>query len=369
MDVRELTVADAEQARSLGEGIFGAPPPALSSQGGLTWFGAFDGHTLVAQAIDREYDSWFGGVAVPTSGIAYVGVSEPYRGQGLVRAVVDAAVSSAAERRGALISTLFPAPPRVYRGLGYERITDQIFVTLPAEALTGLKASASASTRDATVDDVPAIHAVYDEWASAQNGPLTRTGPLFTGLDPLETTIAADTAGRVTGYASYRRDDSDTLQVLDLIAVEADAHRALLGSLSSAQTITLRTSGDDPVRLMLPSSDWQVTSSTPYMLRVLQIDSAVSRRTYPPGINAELAFGVSDEGHRLSVHGGAGLCEPSDAADGRMFTPQGVASLYAGAQSCANLRFTGNLHGGDPGEDAIWDALFGGRQPHIRDYF
>jgi hypothetical protein len=43
--------------------------------------------------------------------------------------------------------------------------------------------------------------------------------------------------------------------------------------------------------------------------------------------------------------------------------------LYAGAQSCANLRFTGNLHGGDPAEDLGWDALFGGRQVHIRDYF
>lgn len=364
--VRELTQDDAEQARALGAGIFRSAPPALTAQDGLTWFGAFDGDTLVAQVIDRECESWFGGVAVATSGIAYVGVSEPYRGQGLVRKVVDAVVSAAVERRGAVISTLFPAAPKVYRGLGYEWITDQVFVSLPAAALAGV--TAPLSTRRAIAEDLPAIRAVYDTWARAQNGPLTRTGPLFAGLDALEATVAVDDTDRITGFASYRQ-DTGTLHVMDLVAVEGDAYRALLGSLSGAQTITLRTSGDDPVRLMLPTSDWQITSSTPYMLRVLQVDAALSRPSYPPGITADLTFTVGDGGHRLSVHDGAGQCEPSDVAGGRAFTPQGLASLYAGAQSCANLRFTGNLHGGDQGEDATWDALFGGRQPHIRDYF
>jgi hypothetical protein len=43
--------------------------------------------------------------------------------------------------------------------------------------------------------------------------------------------------------------------------------------------------------------------------------------------------------------------------------------LYAGVQSAANLRFAGLLWGGTPADDAILDALFGGRQFHIRDYF
>lgn len=52
-----------------------------------------------------------------------------------------------------------------------------------------------------------------------------------------------------------------------------------------------------------------------------------------------------------------------------MLTPQGLALLYAGAQSCANLRAAGQLSGGDVDHDLDWDALFGGRQLHIRDYF
>jgi hypothetical protein len=33
------------------------------------------------------------------------------------------------------------------------------------------------------------------------------------------------------------------------------------------------------------------------------------------------------------------------------------------------LRLAGQLVGGEVGQDLDWDALFGGRQPHIRDYF
>ena len=53
-------------------GVPSTPPtePARIDQPGRTTFGAFLGDELVAKAIDRAYDSYFGGAAVPTSGIA-----------------------------------------------------------------------------------------------------------------------------------------------------------------------------------------------------------------------------------------------------------------------------------------------------------
>ena len=53
----------------------------------------------------------------------------------------------------------------------------------------------------------------------------------------------------------------------------------------------------------------------------------------------------------------------------RVLTPHGLALLYAGAQSSANLRAAGHLLGGDVGDDLDWDAAFGGRQVHIRDFY
>ena len=118
-----------------------------------------------------------------------------------------------------------------------------------------------------------------------------------------------------------------------------------------------------------------MTESFPYMLAILDVAESLARRRYPPSMAMTLRFRVqghflteNDCGFQLSVNEGRGVCSNADHAD-RTFTPQGLALLYAGAQSCANLRLAGHLDGGDLSQDLDWDALFGGRQQHIRDYF
>ena len=84
-------------------------------------------------------------------------------------------------------------------------------------------------------------------------------------------------------------------------------------------------------------------------------------------------LGTMDGGYRLIV-GGAGegqaLCARAEVPSGvPVFSPQGLALAYAGAQSSANIRLAGHLTGGTTADDRVFDALFGGRQVHIRDYF
>jgi len=112
------------------------------------------------------------------------------------------------------------------------------------------------------------------------------------------------------------------------------------------------------------------------MLKILEVAGALTGRCYPPGFRGSLAFGLAgdflpgmDGGYRLELADGAASCERAEVSDDRILTPQGLALTYAGAQSCANLRATGHLVGGDLESDLLWDALFGGRQQHIRDYF
>ena len=67
LSVRRLEPEDAEDARKLGMEAFGVPgnsPPSAANieQHGMIWFGAFEGELLVGTVIDREYDSYFGGV-------------------------------------------------------------------------------------------------------------------------------------------------------------------------------------------------------------------------------------------------------------------------------------------------------------------
>ena len=393
--VRRLAAEDAEAARRLGSEAFGVPTtpptePARVDQPGRTWFGAFGGAELMATAIDRVYDSYFGGVAVPTSGIAGVTVAAESRGQGAL-APLFAALLRTARDRGAAVSGLFPTAPRIYRRFGYEVVTDLDTIELPTHVLGSIPRPAAVRTRRAVAADFDAIRAVYDTWAVAQNGPLSRRGvsfpatsgefrDSFTGV-----TVAVDEAGEVCGYASWERGEGfgedAVIAVSDLLATSADGYRALLATVGSFSSVTarttLRTSGLDPVRLFLPTAHWRRTQTLPYMIKVLDVPAAVGLRRYPPGLSAELSFRLTgdfltenDAAYQVSISAGYAECtKEDDPEDDRGLTPHGLALLYAGAQSSANLRAAGHLIGGDLADDLDWDAAFGGRQAHIRDFY
>ena len=394
-ETRLLTAEDLEASLRLAIEAFGEMPPGTPPPnpadypypGRRTW-GTFEDGQQVARAVGLAYHSWFRGVEVPTCGIAGVTVVAERRGAGLLTDLFRVVLADGAAQ-GQVLSTLFPTAPGIYRRLGYELIGSYDTVELPTAELTAVRAPDGVTTRRATAADVPAVRAVYAAWASAQNGPLTRTGPTFSATDE-ETvaahtgiTLAEDAAGRVLGYASWKRgtgyDADATIEVGDLVALTPDATRALWRVLGSFTSVTGRvrvpTSGADLARLVLPSAEWAVTRRHPYMLRVHDVAAALS--ALPLTGTADLAFrvagdplGTMDGGYRLRAADGRATCERTDVPDGAaVLTPQGVALAYAGAQSCANLRLAGHLHGGDATFDTTLDALLGGRQVHIRNYF
>ena len=394
LTTRPLGPDDAEAYRRAGWEAFGAPPdPAAAAARpayapGMRAWGTFDGDRLVARIVDREYDSWFGGARVPTSGIAGVTVVAEDRGRGLLDALFDALLKDARER-GVAISTLFPTAPRIYRRFGYEVVGQFDTVELATADLAAVRATGDLRTRRALPADFDAVRDLYDAWAAAQNGPLTRRGPSFpataeemvasfTGV-----TLAVDGQERVHGYASWRRGpgygEHAALRVADLVATREDARAALLrtlGSFASVAPVTrLDTSGDDPVRYLLPSSGWHAVESEPYMLRLLDPGAAFGLRTWPAGLELDVVYELADEyltdldgRWRLTVRDGSATCERTHAEPAPRFTGRGLALSYAGTQGCANLRMAGLLSGDDT-HDRLWDAALGGRQVHVRDYF
>jgi predicted acetyltransferase len=255
------------------------------------------------------------------------------------------------------------------------------------EALREVARPSGVTVRRSDSGDADAVLDLYERWAREQNGPLTLRGPSFQDptaifASPTTAVSVAERDGVVVGYAVWDRGqhygEKAVLEVSDLVAVEPDGLRALLrllGSFASvAPVTTVDTSGDDLARLLLPSIGWTTTYTSPYMIKVLDVAGTLSALHYPEAVDAELAFTLAgdllsenDGGYRLRVSGGVGRCE-RDAGGGPVFAPQGLAVLLAGAQSCANARFAGLLSG-PTDHDRTLDALFGGRQPHIRTYY
>ena len=116
------------------------------------------------------------------------------------------------------------------------------------------------------------------------------------------------------------------------------------------------------------------------MLFRSDVPGAVAAAHVPP-VTARIPFAVVDprtpdiEGAwTLVVADGKAHAEPDAAApadpatDRLTFTSGGLAASYAGAMSAANLRLAGRL-AGPTTHDALWDALWRGRDVHVRDNF
>jgi predicted acetyltransferase len=396
LTTRRLTREDFDQSMALSREAFGNLPPGATPPSaedfprpGFHAFGTFDDDQLVARVVTREYHSWFGGSEVPTGGIAGVAVAAERRGEKLLDDLFRVALDDGLRERAEVVSTLFATAPGIYRKFGYELFASYDEVEVPTSALAGVRAAERVRTRRATSADFDGVREVYDAWAAAQNGPLTRRGPSFpTDADGFITaftgvTLAVDDADEVIGFASWERGrgygDSSTLEVADLLALSADGYRALwrvLGSFGSVVgRVKVYTSGDDVARLSLPSAHWNVVARSPYMLRVHDVPGAFAARDWP--VDGELSFtvagdqvGTTNGSWHLVVEQGKASCTPTaDAADAPLLTPAGLALAWAGAQTCANLRMAGHLGGGTAKTEAALDRVLVPRPIHIRDYF
>jgi predicted acetyltransferase len=395
-EIRTVAEHEAEHFWRLGHEAFGFPttpsdPGSLDRPGAISVI-AMDGDTMAGRMVDSDFDCWFGGRLVPTSGIGGVTVAMEYRGQGLLRPLFTE-LFRIAKGRGAVLSALYPSSAGIYRSLGYEVIGTADPARFPISALARISAPADIRTRRATVVDVPAIREVYDVWAAANNGPLSRRGASFPPDDEnliksFTGITVAERDGVIIGYVSWNRGSSfgpdGTLKVFDLIASERDGYRALLAALGSYASIVgwvhvQNASGLDLVLELFPTSEWQVLDSQPYMLKILDVVGALEARGYPAVISTTLEFGVSGDpitgtdGHyRLELADGKAICtrlgDLDPAVSVPVFTPNGLALAYAGSQSSAGIRTVGGLSG-PADDDDTFGAIFGGRPVRIRDHY
>jgi predicted acetyltransferase len=390
-EVRALGPGDMAAAWELGSTTFGyrdreMPDSWTSDSPGRNTLGVFDEHgRLLAKAVDREQEHWFGGRLVPTSGVAGVAVAPDQRRSGLGRLVLTRLLAQARER-GAAISTLYPTTPFPYRALGWEDVGSLTYTAFPATALAHIRPAEGYSLRPATEADVPAIYALYRAVAAASTGLMERSGPLFTadlmtafhGL-----TVAIGPSGAVVGYASWDRapgyDANGKITVYDLIGADAGATATLLSMLggwaSVAPTVVLRLSDPDPAQFFLSGMLGRQDYHNTWMLRVVDAPAAVAARGWPAALTGSISLTIDDAqcpwnsgSYRLEVDGGRASLSPGADAGGAAFTTRGLALWYAGAADPAILRRTGLLSG-DAAGDGLLRAATAGPRPTLLDYF
>ena len=368
---------------------FAADPPAVpdtgwleDQQGAASFRLARLGGRVVGGLGLIPMGQWFGGRRVPMVGINAVAVAPEARYGGVASALIRGALHEARER-GFPLSTLYPSTQPVYRRAGYEHAGVEVRYRVPARVLA--PGGPRLPVRPLLDGDEPLMHDLYARRARFASGHLDRPPLIWTWLLEGERIFryAAERDGTAEGYVVYHftrqagaraRD----LVVRDLVALTPDAARGLLallaGHRSTVGDVVWTGSPADTMLLHLAEQEQAIARYQQWMLRLVDVGTALAARGYPPAATAEVHLEVHDDvlpwnqGRLvLSVAGGKAAVRPG--GDGRIRVDvRGLAPIYSGYLSPLALLATDHVAGSEDDLAAL-GSLFGGAPPWMPDHF
>lgn len=332
------------------------PPPPLV-------FVAEQGGRILASASATLRGQWFGGRRTLCAAIGGVAVGVEARGLGVGRALM-AALLTAARDAGATTSALIPSTHRFYAGLGYGIGGRRPVFALSTAELRGLPVHRPRGlllrrTADA---DAGAVAALVRDRAARGTGLLDHGGAEHrTASDPTGgDSYVADVDGAVRGWCLLSRREPSTryasydLVVDDLVAGDPDVELVLWRLLVGDHPSALRADA-----VLAPGSllehrlerQRELVEGSSWMIRLLDVDRALTARGYPPPLTAELVLDVVDpvwprnEGPRvLSVAAGSARVRPAPGATPDVVVGVGdLASLFTAHLDPFDARYQGRL--------------------------
>nr|WP_240895698.1 GNAT family N-acetyltransferase [Kineococcus siccus] len=330
----------------------------------MHWVAVEDG-AVVASAAARPRGQWFGGRRLPVVTLGGVAVEVTHRGRGVGRELVGG-LFAAARDAGAVACVLFPSTHRFYASLGcgaggrrpvFALSTEELRQRLP-------RPRGDAVLRFAEPRDAAAVAALSAGRAARGQGFVDHDGlPGSPPEDPAGPgAFVVETAGVVTGWCLLHRKPATRagaaydLEVADLVAADADSELALWRGLVADTPQALRADAVVPAGSLLERRLERLQApveNATWMLRLLDVDAALTARGWPAGVTAEVVLDVTDplrpgdDGpRRLHVAGGRATVEPA---------PGAAADVAVGPGVLASL-FTGHLDPVQAAHDGLLDA-------------
>lgn len=326
---------------------------------------------------------WWGGQRVPMTGIASVGVAPEYRGTGAALALLQQMLQEL-HRAGVAISALYPATQRLYRKVGYEQGgTHSSWSIATAEIQMRERLS---PIRPADSIEIATFAALQQQQAQQHPGHLDRHAAIWQGFlqseaqQPLYAYLIGPT-DRPQGYVIFsqsRSKEGEILRVRDWAVLSAEAGQSLWTFLadhrSQVTNIHWQGAAIDPLMLLLPEQSHKLRSSMAWLLRIVNVRSALEKRGYPSGVATELHLEVEDDllpdntgKFLLAVSQGQG--QITQGGTGAMkLNIRGLAALYSGLYTPYQLQLMGLLDASTTALNAA-SLLFAGASPWLPDFF
>lgn len=346
-----------------------------------------EGRRPIACLVLVPMGHFFGGRSVPTLGIAGVAVALDARGRGAARWMMDQTILEAAKRRFPL-STLYPATQTLYRRSGYERAGKLCEVNAPTALFTAPRTDLVC--RALMRRDEKAVEAVYTASARDRSGYLDRGPYMWTRVRAPrgKPTYGVGFFGERNALEAYvhflnaRPDDSAffTVIVKDAAAVTPRGYDAIvryLGDMRSVgRHVELRCGPSDPLLMRLAEPQYEERSLEDWMVRVVDVERALTARGYNPFVRASAVLEVRDallpknqRRVRVDVAGArAVVSEARGSKDAIKLDVRALAPLYTGYLSATRLAALGELEGSAKAIEAA-DAIFSGPMPSMNEMF
>jgi predicted acetyltransferase len=343
-----------------------------------------EGGTVAASLVQIPMGQWFSGRRVPMVGIGAVGVAPARRGQGTATRLMQASLREL-RGQGVPLVCLYPATQPLYRRVGFEQAGSRFEIRVQ---LSGLDFQArTLSSRPVEESDLPALHDVYRRFAQRQQGWLDRSPHLWNRVTHPKGETAygylVEGSAGVEGYLYLTRrllprDLKQELNLTDLVALTPAAGRRLLRFIgdhrSLATEVVWRGGPVDPILFLLREQTYQLKHLFHWMLRVLDVRTALQARGYPAGLSGALHLEVDDDlfpenrgRFVLEVEGGEAEVRPGGDGDIRLHV-RTLAALYSGFLSPHALQLAGALEA-DETSLRTATALFSGPPPAMPDMF
>jgi predicted acetyltransferase len=394
IEVRAMREADRDRFRSMTAQSFSLPARRAevhaSTQLDEAWVICNNGNMLGGLR-GELVGQFFGGKSVASAAVSAVQVLPEARGKGYGNLLMTGAMSQWRDK-GAAISILYPTNVGFYRSLGYEFGGSHTQYRLPILAVPRPDgADPVESFEDA---DLLAVKDCYRRFAEQSCGLLDRSDRWWSARVPGNGECAelatyrycVRKGSKIDGYIIYSQqperssfDYSYSLVCHDLIWHNSEAAHSLLAFAGGHVVVGVNLmwigAPGDPLTQFVHLQQPEVTHSSWWMARLLDVPRALSARGYPGALDVSIALNVKDEviiensgAIRIDVKNGSATSTKIGHAKASIDVGT-LSSIYTGWLPAKEAVRAGRLQGASQGEVQTLGLLFGGSQPWCLDRF
>ena len=325
---------------------------------------------------------WWGGESVPMTGIAGVGVAPESRGSGAALSLMQQTIKEL-YANDVPISVLYPATQRLYRKVGYEQGGSFCSWEIPASSI-------QVKEQPLPIKSVPLdsenVYDLYTKQGKNINGYLNRNQTIWNriikpGKKEVFYGYILGSIAKPEGYviiSQYSADNHNILSVVDWTTLTNAATKTFWYFLSNHRSqidkIRWRGSAIDNLALILPEQTAKNRFIQRWMLRIINVEKALSARSYHKAVETELHLEITDDliaenngKFILSIANGSGNITKGGKGELKLDI-KGLAPLYTGLFSPQQLQLAGKL---DATDNALSTAtqIFAGSSPWMMDFF